>query len=105
MTGAVCAKHQGAIQHERKSSMTQVLPTLTDEELTLLAPAPMPSGTPPDAGCGALSTARGCLPLAAAEANVLAVHGRVVAALRDWLALVPEPPAAPPEPQREGFWK
>ncbi len=47
--------------------MTQVLPTLSDEELTLIAPAPTPSGTPPDAGFGALSTARGCLPLAALD--------------------------------------
>jgi Ca-activated chloride channel family protein len=45
--------------------MTQVLPTLTDEELTLIAPAP--SDRTVEDGFGALSTARGCLPLQALD--------------------------------------
>jgi Ca-activated chloride channel family protein len=40
--------------------MMQLLPTLTDDEVTAIAPAP-------EAGLGALSTARGCLPLEALD--------------------------------------
>jgi hypothetical protein len=39
------------------------------------------------------------------DVAVRSLWGRTEAALRDWLALEPEPPAVPPEPQREGFWK
>ena len=41
----------------------------------------------------------------ASERAILAVYSRAVVALRDWLALVAQPPAAPPQQQREGFWK
>ncbi len=42
-----------------------------------------------------------------AEASILAVRRQAEAALRDWLALLPEPPSStpPPAPPREGFWK
>src|SRR5262249_21376542 len=38
------------------------------------------------------------------ESAIREVHSRAEAVLRDWLALVPEPPT-PPEQSRDKFWK
>src|ERR1051325_10719643 len=53
------------------TTMTRPLPTIADEELARWRPAPgTPGGDDGDAGFGALTTARGCLPLKSLDVQV-----------------------------------